>query len=218
MILRVMAALGRVPADARVLACPEDSADEFRPLAAEAGFELFAGPKEDVLGRYCLAIGHFALDTVIRATGDNPFVFADAAAEITAQALSLNADYATYGGLPLGGGVEVVSAEALLRAGDEAKNPSEREHVCPYLYGNPETFLVHRAIPPRQWQGSDIRLTVDTLEDYRRAQILHEALDARKKSTELFSGDRYKGAIIIDAYLKAFRGADRRQTDGPEPA
>jgi len=104
LILRVMEALNKVPAELRVLACPGDSVAAFGPLAAEAGFSLFGGPKDDVLKRYCLAIQKFGMDNVIRATGDNPFVFADAAAEIVAQAIALGADYAGYGGLPVGGG------------------------------------------------------------------------------------------------------------------
>ena len=106
LILRVMEALKKVPAEVRVLACPEDSAATFEQLAGEAGFELFSGPKEDVLKRYCLAIRHFGIDRVIRATGDNPFVFADAAAAICSQALAVGADYAGYNGLPLGGGLK----------------------------------------------------------------------------------------------------------------
>jgi len=217
-ILRVMEALSNVPAQVRVLACPEDSAAAFEPLANEAGFELFIGPKDDVLKRYCLAMRKFLMGRVIRATGDNPFVFADAAKSISMQATELDADYATYGGLPLGGGVEVVSAAALFRAETNAETPFEREHVCPYLYNNPEQFRLRNSFPPRHWQGKDIRLTVDTREDYRRAQLLYEALSKRERAKELFDGDRYKGAVIIDTYLQVFRRTNAQRSDGLEPA
>ena len=217
-ILRVMEALNNVPASLRVLACPEDSVAPFTPLAAEAGFELCAGPKDDVLGRYCNVVRRFGITRLIRATGDNPFVFADAAAAISSQAIALGADYAGYSGLPVGGGVEAVSAEALFRAERDSKTPAEREHVCPYLYGHPELFMLHRIPPPCNWQGADIRITVDTEEDYRRAQLLYEALDRQEKAGELLNGDRYKGAVIIDTYIKVFRSAGERQPDGREPA
>ena len=195
MIFRVMEALARVPAELRVLACPEDSAAAFEPLAAEAGFALFTGPKDDVLGRYCRALRKFGIRQVIRATGDNPFVFTDAAAAINAEALALGADYAGYSGLPFGAGVESVSAQALFRAETEAVAPFEREHVCPFLYARPESFFLHRPLAPLRWQGPDIRLTVDTQEDYERAQALFAALDAR-------SEERYRGPSIIAAYRK----------------
>ena len=193
LILRVMEALNRVPAQLRILACPEDAADAFAPLAAEANFTLFTGPKDDVLSRYCLTLRHFGIRYAIRATGDNPFVFADAAAAINAEAAALGADYAGYTGLPLGAGVESVSANGLFRAETEAVSAHDREHVCPYLYAHPELFLLHRPPAPPHWQGADIRLTVDTAEDYERAQALFAALDT-------LGEERYHGAAIIAAY------------------
>jgi len=203
-ISRVMEALNSVPAHLRVLACPEDSAAAFAPLADKAGFTLFTGPKDDVLGRYCLALRKFSIQRVIRATGDNPFVFADAAAAINAEALALNADYAGYSGLPLGAGVESVSAEALSRAEAEAAAPYEREHVCPYLYTHPELFSLHRPLAPLRWQGADIRLTVDTREDYERAQALCAELDRLEKAGKINSEERRRGMTIINAYRTLF--------------
>ena len=197
-VLRVMEALNRVPAELRVLACTEDSLEAFKPLAGEAGFTLIAGPKDDVLERYCQVLRKFGIRQMIRATGDNPFVFADAAAAITGEALALGADYAGYNsGLPLGAGVESVSARALLRAGDEAVVSYDREHVCPYLYTHPELFLLHRPLAPLRWQGPDIRLTVDTQEDYERAQVLYAELDRLTAAGKLSGDERYHGTAIL---------------------
>jgi spore coat polysaccharide biosynthesis protein SpsF len=177
-----MEALRRIPADRYILASPEDCGRPFGPLAEEAGFQFCPGPKDDVLGRYCLVIRRYALGRVIRATGDNPFVFPDAAAAINGEAL--DADYAAYSGLPYGAGVESVAAEALLRAdrdcppGAAGTMPPEREHVCPYLYSHPELFLLHRPLAPPAWRGPSLRLTVDTPEDYERCLALWEALQA----------------------------------------
>jgi spore coat polysaccharide biosynthesis protein SpsF len=198
LIFRVMEALSRLPCEAKALACPEDCAASFAPLAAGAGYELLSGPKEDVLARYALAIRRFGADRVIRATGDNPFVFADAAWALEQEAEALGADYAGYGGLPCGAGTESVGAAALLRAEKEAVSSPEREHVCPYLYGHPELFRLHRPLAPLPWQGSGMRLTVDTREDYERAQILYRAL------SDLSPEDRSKGAAIIAAYRREF--------------
>jgi len=197
LILRVMEALNCVPADLRILACTQDSLSSFKPLAAQAGFEIFAGPKDDVLERYCQVIKHYKITRVIRATGDNPFVFTDAAQAINAEAMALNADYTGYSGLPYGAGVESVFASALLRAGSEASSPYDREHVCPYLYTHPELFSLHRPLAPVRWQGQDIRLTVDTQEDFDRAVCLYGAL----KEEPL----RYYGFTIIKKYEEIFK-------------
>jgi spore coat polysaccharide biosynthesis protein SpsF len=196
LIVRVMEALNRVPVALRVLACPDDSVAAFAPLADETGFTLFVGPKDDVLGRYCRVLRHFGIQRAIRATGDNPFVFADAAAAINAEALAMGADYAGYGELPLGAGVESVSATALLRAELEATSPFDQEHVCPYLYNHPELFRLHRPPAPLHWQGPTFRLTVDTAEDYERARLLYAELDR-------LGEERYQGMAIINAYRTA---------------
>jgi len=195
LVFRVMEALNNVPANLKILACPEDSLADFAPLAAEAGFQIIAGPKEDVLERYCMAIRRFSIDRVIRATGDNPFVFTDAAAAINAEAMALNADYSGYSGLPHGAGVESVSAAALLRAGSEAASAFEREHVCPFLYAHGELFRLHRPLAPLRWQGN-FRLTVDTAEDYDRAAELYAALKDTPR--------RYHGDAIIKRHAEIF--------------
>jgi spore coat polysaccharide biosynthesis protein SpsF len=207
LILAVMEALKTVPADRYILACAEDCLKPFGPLAEQAGFDLVPGPKEDVLARYCLVIRRFGLQRVIRATGDNPFVFADAAAAINAEAGVLGAGYAGYHGLPLGAGVESVDAGVLLRAEAEANSAYEREHVCPYLYGHPELFSLHRPLAPRRWQAGSVRLTVDTVEDYQRALVLKAALSRLENPRE-----RYLGETIIARYHEIFPPA------GPVPA
>jgi len=194
LLYRVMQALNHVPAGLRVLACPQDSFCVFEPLAQEAGFEIFSGPKEDVLERYCQVIKNYNIDRVIRATGDNPFVFADAAISINNEAMALNADYACFQNLPYGSGVESVLASSLLRAGRDANSLFEREHVCPHLYNNPLQFMLHRPFAPERWNYPDLRLTVDTQEDYKRAVILYAAL----KDT----ADKYSGTVIINNYLE----------------
>ena len=198
LVFRVMEALNHVPADLRILACTEDSFASFEPFAKEAGFSIFAGPKEDVLERYCRVIRKYTIKRVIRATGDNPFVFADAASSIHYEASALNAAYAGYLELPCGAGVESVAASALLRAEDEAVLPAEREHVCPYLYGHPEIFKIHRPSAPAKWNHPEIRLTVDTQEDFDHAVELYSALKNEP--------NRFNGETIIKIYSEIQRG------------
>ena len=198
MIFRVMEAFcffeGRpLPWDAKILACAEDSASSFAPLAEEAGFSLVPGPKDDVLARYCMAIRKSGADRIVRATGDNPFVFVDAAVSIHREAQALGADYSGYAGLPYGAGIESVASDALLRAEREAKTSHEREHVCPYLYGHPELFRLHRPPAPAKWQGPELRVTVDTAEDYEQAQALYGQL------LSLPPGERNLGENVIAA-------------------
>jgi len=188
-----MEALFPFPCDVKILACPEDSASSFAPLAEEAGFTLIPGSKEDVLARYCHVIRKTGAGRIVRATGDNPFVFIDAAVALNREAGSLGADYAGYSGLPYGAGVESVASDALLRAEREAGTQFEREHVCPYLYGHPELFRLYRPAAPPAWQGPELRVTVDTQEDYERAVALYEHLLSLPRE------ERNLGANVIAA-------------------
>ena len=194
LILRVMEALGMVPCDIRILACPEDCRASFKKSAEKAGFEIVTGSEDDVLERYCNAIRRYSPEWIIRATADNHFVFADAAEMITKETRALQADYGGYAGLPLGAGVEAVKAEALLKAEKESTIKEHREHVSPYLYNNAELFKLHRPLAPREWQDPNLRLTVDIHEDYLRAQKLYRLLHEKTMGLE-----RYWGTTIIKA-------------------
>ncbi|MDR1149569.1 MAG: spore coat protein [Spirochaetaceae bacterium] len=196
----VMETLKQLDVPLRILACPEDDRVAFKDLAASCNFELFCGSKYDVLGRFCSAIRHFALEEyrIIRATGDNPFVFTDAAEEINNEAAALNAAYSGYAGLPYGAGIESVTAAALLQAEKITAEPYHREHVCPYLYENGAIFTLHRPLAPLKWQRPAIRLSVDTIDDYARAVLLYAELhDTPVKECS-------RGERVIGAYDRIF--------------
>ncbi|AEJ19778.1 cytidylyltransferase domain-containing protein [Gracilinema caldarium] len=207
LLVRVLEALRCIPAAYYILACPEDSYDIFKPLTEQAGFSIIAGPKEDVLGRFILALDAFKIDYCIRATADNPFVFADAAWSSAQETLNLEADYGTLTSMPYGSGVEIIRAEALRQADRETKDPYDREHVCPYLYNNPGRFYLHRPLAPQHWRAPEVRLTIDTRDDYEQALWLFEtltqaeagcndSLSARASETKTIPL-RYQGAWIL---------------------
>jgi spore coat polysaccharide biosynthesis protein SpsF len=196
---QVLARLSLVPGAVHVLATDEASAADLEPIAARHSFDLVVGPAEDVLGRYCMVVRRFGLDRVIRATGDNPLVNHELARALIewsageAAAGLMVPDYAAYAGLPLGMGVEFVSARALLRAEAEAGAKDEREHVCPYLYRHPELFQITRPEPPAGWALPSGRVTVDTAEDYEAMLRLYGAL---------YAGSPIASAAVMD-FLRA---------------
>lgn len=166
--------LSRVPADLRVLATEPGSAPELGPRAEALGWKVFVGSEEDVLARYCGAIREYRISRVIRATGDNPFVSPEAAESLLSDPRTAVSDYAAYQGLPLGFGVEVVRASALLEAEAESSDLYEREHVCPFLYRRPGRFSIYRPEAPGSLRAPEARVTVDTREDYEAARALAE--------------------------------------------
>lgn len=148
-IEHALRSLREVPAEVHAVLTDAEGAAPLAPLARRWGFRLFPGPKEDVLGRFAQAIAHFAVIRVVRATGDNPLVSAKLAKAALNLSQKSRADYCALQGAPLGTGVEVVKASALIEADREARDPYEREHVCPFLYHRPGRYrLVRPTVDP----------------------------------------------------------------------
>jgi len=194
---QAMRRLALVPADLRVLATDAASADRLGPAAASEGFDVLVGPAEDVLARYCLAVRRYGIDLVVRATGDNPLVSHELARLLLERRAAAPAgerpDYAGYLGMPTGMGVELVAAEALLRAAAEASSPREREHVCPYLYEHPEAFSIDRPEAPAEYLLPEGSVTVDTAADYERARSIY---------ADLYCGEPIPSLAVM-AWLRA---------------
>ncbi len=154
--------------DIFILATDAESTSILQAETKAAGFELFTGSPDNVLNRYAEVIRKYELSTVIRATGDNPLVSSAVAEKTVELFYSTTADYAGLNGMPLGTGVEVVSAAALLQADEEAADPYEREHVCPFLYRRPERYRIVRKMSPDEWCVPEASVTMDTLNEYKK--------------------------------------------------
>lgn len=168
--------LAGVPADQYWILTDEQSADALGDLARLWGFHLYAGDAHDVLKRFCDCAAREGWQVIVRATGDNPLV----SRELATAAIDLRdrsgADYAGYLGSPVGTGVEVVRVAALQEVHATTVDPYEREHVTPGIYRNPHRFSVVLEEAPREMCLPDSRVTIDTMEDFRRLQKLFGVL------------------------------------------
>jgi spore coat polysaccharide biosynthesis protein SpsF len=181
-IQHAMRSLKQVRADVHALITDKHSLDGLRPFARMEGFEIFPGPCHNVLKRYCMAAEHFAIDRIVRATGDNPLV----SYKLTELTLQIQAtqglDLCRFLGEPLGTGVEVVSKRALDKALAASKDPYEQEHITTYILRNKDNFTVKEPICAQAYYLPQIRVTLDTKTDYQ--WILH------------IYNNLYKGEII----------------------
>ena len=141
---------------------PEDDAIE--QDARRCGALVFRGDSDDVLGRYIAAARTFEIDTIIRATGDNPLVDEHGPRRVLELARNIRADHVVECGLPVGAAVEAVSRAALERAHALITDPYDREHVTS-LIRRDVRFQSLRAMAPRDLRRPGLRLTVDTQED-----------------------------------------------------
>jgi len=104
---------------------------------------LFRGNAVDVLDRYYQCAKKFSSKIIVRITADNPLIDPNIVDDIINQFLKNSSDYITNANprtYPYGTEVEVFSFQALEKASNNAKKPSEREHVTPYFHNNKEEF------------------------------------------------------------------------------
>ena len=176
-----------VPADRYILAVDYDSEQELAPLAADCGWECFAGSRDDVLDRFCAAALYAECvtpgDIIVRATADNPFLFYEAARQLLGEIKRHPCDYITYTGLPHGSGVEIFNARSLIESCGMTSDPYDHEHVGPALYRHPENFASVMLPAPARWCHPDYRTTVDTYEDYRHALRIVKSVSAARPAS-----------------------------------
>ena len=182
----VLNSMHNVKADRYFVATDEQSYPVIKDICKENHFECFAGSLEDVLKRYCDLIKTLDVKTIIRATADNPFLFYEAAEESVNEFEQRNAgnkhcDYLTYSGLPHGSGVEIFSAESLLRAAEQTTLAYDHEHVGPALYNHKDTFKCEFIKAPARYNHPLLRTTIDTYSDYLRAVSIVNYLGIQKK-------------------------------------
>jgi len=200
-IEHAMRALGSLAVDRRMLLTTEDSLKELTPLAKRAGWDVFTGPIDDVLARYVFASRKLGIARVMRATGDNPLVSAIMANAALALSRESDAAYAAYSGMPLGAGVEVIRVDALEKAFDEARDPYEREHVCPFILRHPDRFHIKISKAPSQYSAPQARITLDTRQDYEFLVNLYDSL--------------YEGDVLdLDRVIPYLRLFTWNQNDG----
>jgi spore coat polysaccharide biosynthesis protein SpsF len=138
-------------------------------IVAEAdrlGIRVHRGPSADVLRRYQQASERFSPAVVVRATADNPLIDIGSVDRIVRAVRSSPLDYCMENELPYGAATEVITAAALARVDREATLQHHREHVTLYVKQHPERFRLALLAPPDALRRPEVRLTVDTPEDF----------------------------------------------------
>lgn len=199
----VLSAMKKVSADDYYLAVDYESEKALSPLAEKCGWKICAGPLEDVLKRYLMAIEESKADLVIRATCDNPFLFYEAADSLLKEFLrreqSHPCDYITYTGLPHGSGIEIFKSLSLKKASENNNSSYEHEHVGPALYNHKEFFNCQFIKSPKRWYYPDLRTTVDTEFDYFKAVNLCEEMISKKKNLEPFTTEEILEGLALES-------------------
>ena len=129
--------------------------------------KIFRGNSENVLDRFYHCAKKFKFSTIVRLTADNPLIDPQIVNDSIQKYSNSDCDYLTNSidrTFPNGTEVEIFSFNALEIAWKFAKKKSEREHVTPYFYNNPNKFKIHHF--KQKQDQSKFRYSVDRKEDY----------------------------------------------------
>lgn len=153
--------------DKVILATTENKEDDkLEDVAGGLDIEVYRGSQNDVLDRFYKAASLFDINPITRITADCPLIDPGIIDGVIDCYNDSEVDYCSNTlnpTFPDGEDVEVFSFEALVESWKNAKLPSQREHVTPYIKEHPDRFkLLNFAHTP---DLSRKRWTLDKKED-----------------------------------------------------
>lgn len=174
--------------DSIILATSTNSEnDPLCRLAEELNVDVFRGSENDVLSRYVEAGKSAGADIIVRICADNPLVDPGEIDRIVRFHISRGTDYsfnhipANDNNYPDGFGAEVVNAQLLYSVSELALEPEEREHVTLHIIRNPDKYSISTFDAPYEILGPDIKLDIDTADDFMQMKGLIESLPDERK-------------------------------------
>jgi spore coat polysaccharide biosynthesis protein SpsF len=208
---KVMLPLGGTPAIAHVLrraaAIPgvhrvvlaTSTAPQEQPLVdyvlTEGLAPVVRGSELDPLSRYQQAASEHTADVILRITGDCPLLDPAWSGRVLARLREADGalDYVNntiVRTLPRGLDTEAFTRAALEEAFAEARLPEQREHVTPFLWGQPDRYRL--ACVSADTDTSAHRWTLDTEDDYT---LLRNIFDAVPDPSALFGHDEVMAVL-----------------------
>jgi len=168
--------------DSIIIATTDNVADNsIEQWASTNEIPCFRGSEYNVLKRYYDTAKHYKVKTIVRITADDPFKDYQVMDNVINQFISQEADLACNNfppSYPEGLDVEVFSFAALETAYRNSCTDFEMEHVTQYFYQNKSNFKIVTIDPIKDL--SDLRWTIDTLEDLEMTRKIYSKFTKRK--------------------------------------
>lgn len=151
-------------------------------IASQEGIESFRGDADDVLLRLLNAADHFGVETIINCTADNPFVDPIYIDKLYDFHIAQKNDFTKIEGLPWGVFSYAISRDAMKKA-CEIKNEKDTEVWHGYFMESDRFRWSALEVTDENVFWPDLRLTVDTSEDF---EMVNAVFDRLYKSPKVF--------------------------------
>ncbi|HKO45941.1 MAG TPA: glycosyltransferase family protein [Pyrinomonadaceae bacterium] len=166
--------------DGIVVATTDQPADEpIAELATRLNIGVFRGSEDDVLARVLGAARAYDADIIVETTGDcplhDPAIIDKVVADFRiggADFVSNVRDYTT----PRGTDVRVFTTDALDEINRTSQDPADHEHVSLHFWEHPEKYQLRNVVTELPPEVAQLRLTVDTPEDFELVRKVYEEL------------------------------------------
>jgi spore coat polysaccharide biosynthesis protein SpsF (cytidylyltransferase family) len=157
-------------------------------IANKKDINYFRGSESNVLSRFIEVGEEYKFEYIIRVCADNPFLYTKSFVELIEKARVTNADYIGFevSGVPsikshFGFWGEVVKLSALKQVAARTNESLYLEHVTNYVYSNPDLFKIELLkIQSEVAERRDVRLTIDTEQDFLNSKVLYSHLHENK--------------------------------------
>lgn len=189
--------------------------DKIEEFLKKKQVSCFRGEPLDVLDRYYKCAKEHSFSEIVRITSDNPLIDPKIIDLVISEFKEKKFDYIcnffprTF---PQGTEVEIFTFSTLHKTWLEAKKESEREHVTPYIYNNPEKFKISNLEYKKNL--SNLRWTVDREQDLKFVQEIKKRIDKKpifmtdileilEKNPDLIQIN--SNHIVNEGYLKSIK-------------
>jgi spore coat polysaccharide biosynthesis protein SpsF len=181
MLERMIERLRRVRrADVIVVATTTNPADDaIADLADGIGVASWRGSEIDVLARVLDAARSVDADLIVETTADCPLIDPGVIDQLIHTFLTNQVDYCanvlrpTY---PRGLDAQVFPTRVLAEVANLTTDPADREHVSLYIYEHPDRYRLLNVASGLPAHVAELRLTVDTPEDFELVTRVYETL------------------------------------------
>ena len=171
--------LAKEPEEIIICTSTVEQDDPLEEIAKEEGVLCFRGNPEDVLFRLAKAAEFFNVDTIINCTADNPFVDPEYIDKLYQYHIKEVNEFTKINGLPWGAFSYAISYDALKKACD-IKDATDTEAWHGYFMDTGHFKWSALEIEDVAVLWPDLRLTVDTPEDFKMVtRIFDELYDSK---------------------------------------
>jgi len=163
-------------------------------LANRIEVAVYRGSETNVLQRFIAAATEYHIQTIIRVCSDNPFLDTELLSNLIRIYRERPVDYCSYQlhhETPailthFGLFAEIVTREALMKTAALTNDEKYLTHVTNYIYTHPKDFSIKYVdAPPEINNRDDIRLTIDTMDDFNLVRKLYSAIMNKNLSLNL---------------------------------